>query len=396
MENNQKKNKIQQEALSFWVKAGKVGTCEIATGIGKTILALHALYTMPKDKLHLFLAETTSRKKDFIDDCNTYSKLFGKNPLKDYNIEFYCYQTVYKYKNKEFGLVIADEIHDSLTPSYSKFYFNNKYDALIGLSATVNRDTQYNDFSKGDLLDKVAPVCYTYNLTTAQAEGTSRKLKVFVITHRLEDSKKTIVAGSKKKPFLQSEKAAYDYWDKEHKKSWFISDEETKKLRIRITSHKRSNILYTLPSKIPVVKKLLSGLKGKSIIFGNSLNSLHQITPNVLSSRQSDKRNDRIREDFDKNRITSIGSFKKLKQGANLKDLDNCIMMSYYSTEKDIIQRMGRLRQNNKLGFVFILLTVGTQEEVWYNKMTENLTEVEQIYCPDVDFALKQYKKYVN
>lgn len=392
---NEKKDAIQREALDAWVKAGKKGTAEIATGIGKTFLALHALYTMPKDdKTHLFLAESTSREKDFKDDCDKYAEIFGKHPLKDYDVKFYCYQTVYKWKKQpNIGLVIADEIHDSLTPAYSKFYFNNKYQAIIGLSATVNRETEYEEFTKGELLDKIAPVCFTYDLSTGIEEGTSRNLKVFVIHHQLNDTKKVMQAGNAKKRFYQTELAAYSYWDKQHKKAWYISDEETKKFRIRITSHKRSNILYNLPSKVDATSKLLKGLKGKSIVFANSLDSLHQITPNVLSSRQSEDKNKRIREDFDKNKIRTIGSFKKLKQGANLKGLDNCVIMSYYSTEKDIIQRMGRLRQNGELGYVFIFVTLGTQEQVWFSKMMQNLDNIEQIYCPDVDFCLKKYKQ---
>ena len=96
---------------------------------------------------------------------------------------------------------------------------------------------------------------------------------------------------------------------------------------------------------------------------------------------------------FEKNKVNVIGSFKKLKQGANLDGLDNCIIMSYYSTEKDIVQRMGRLRDNGKIGNIFILLTIATQEETWFNKMFENLDNIEMVYCPDVKCALKQYEK---
>ena len=55
---NLKKNKIQLEALSNWVNNNKIGTCEIITGLGKTFIFLHALYTMPLNKeiTHLFLA----------------------------------------------------------------------------------------------------------------------------------------------------------------------------------------------------------------------------------------------------------------------------------------------------------------------------------------------------
>jgi superfamily II DNA or RNA helicase len=396
MKSIEKKDKVQKEAISAWKKSGKKGTCEIITGLGKTFIALHALYTMPKNKdVHLFLAETTDRETDLKKDVAKYNEIFGKDVFKDYKLEFYCYQSAYKWKDKEFGLVIADEIHDSLTPSYSAFYRNNSYKAIIGLSATVERGTTYETdrgdiYTKGEILDKIAPVCFKYGLKKARVDKTSRDLDVYVILNKLDDKDKYIKAGSKSKTFFQTEKAAYDYWDKQHKQSFFILDQTLKTLKIRITATKRSNILYNLKSKIPIVRKLVDNLDSKTIVFGNSLDSLLQITPNVVSSRNKEEKNQQIRDSFEKGKIKTIGSFKKLKQGANLDGLDNCIMMSYYSTSKDLIQRIGRLRDNGRKGNIFIILTQGTQEEVWLKKMLEDVQHLNITYCPDVDFVINK------
>jgi superfamily II DNA or RNA helicase len=393
---NLKKNEVQVEALKAWVNAEKRGTCEIITGLGKTFIGLHALYTMPKNKdVHLFLAETVGREKDLMDDIKKYNEIFNRNVLKDYNLEFHCYQTVYKWRHKRFGLIIADEIHDSLSPAYSQFYFHNEFKAIIGLSATVNKKTSYKRaddtvYTKGDLLKSVAPICYTYSVEQGIEDKTARKLAIYVILHKLEENKKTVPAGNSKKRFMQTEAAAYTYWDKRHKQSWYIEDTEKRDLQIRITSTKRSNILYNLESKVPVVKKILAAVDNKTIVFGNSLDALLKVTPNVVSSRNSEDRNKKLREDFDKGKVQVIGSFKKLKQGANLKGLDNCILMSYYSTDKDFIQRIGRLRQNGEIGNVFILLTQNTQEEVWFRKMTENISKLDITYCPNVDFCIRK------
>ena len=396
---NELKDKIQQEALVKWLENEKKGVVILPTGVGKTILALHALYTMDKNDLtHVFLAETTERKKDLLNDIKLYNKLFNVDVTNDYNLKFYCYQTAYKWKDKEFGLVIGDECHDSLSPKYSQFYFNNKYQAFIGLSATIDRKTKYEEngqiFTKGDILDKIAPVVFKYSINEAQKDNVSRKLNIYVINHQLEDVEKTVKAGNLKKSFLQTEKASYDYWDKEHKRSWFIEDQELKALKIRITSHKRSNLLFNLPSKVNIIKQLINTINGKTIIFGNSLDALLKITPNVVSSRNTDDKNNYIRDQFDKNLIQTIGSFKKLRQGANLKDLDNCILHSYYSSEVHAIQQWGRLRQNgDKVGNVFIILTTGTQEEVWFQKMMENMNDFTIINCSDINDCIKKYKE---
>jgi len=399
---NNLQDKVQREAVQAWIDIGKIGCLNLSTGTGKSIAALHCLYTMPKfdvdGKTHLFLAETVQREKDILDDIEKYNKIFGVNIQQDYFLKFSTYQSAYKYENKEYGLVIADEAHFSLTEQYSKFYYNNKYDALVALTATTERDVEYiidgKKITKGDLLDEIAPVCYTYTLAQSKEDGIGRILNIYVVKSELDSINKTIKAGSKTKPFFQTEKSAYDYWDREHKKSWFIEDKEVKDFKIRITSTKRSALLYNLPSKINIVKQILDTIKGKTIIFSNSLDSLLKITPNTVSSRYSEDRNKEIREAFDSDKISIIGSFKKLLQGANLKKLDNCILMSYFSSEGQVIQKLGRIRKyDDKVGNVFILLTNQTQEEIWFSKMIQDLTEFNFIYCNNIEDCIKLYKE---
>jgi superfamily II DNA or RNA helicase len=257
-----------------------------------------------------------------------------------------CYQSAYKLRGQSYNLVVSDEVHDSASVAYSKFFFHNTYDAIIGLSATINRATAYvtedgDEITKGELIDSYAPVCYKYGINDGQTDGTARKLVIHVINHNLDFTTKNMTAGSKAKPFLTTEKAGYDYWDNEFKKALFLP-ERIKGFKLQTTSSARARILYNLPSKIGLVKKLLVALKSKTIIFGNSIDALLAVTPNVISSKNSDALNLAIRDKFDKGTIQEIGSFKMLKQGANLSGLANIIIMSYYSVEKDFVQIIGK------------------------------------------------------
>tara|TARA_R110000803_G_scaffold71102_4_gene134177 strand:+ start:17294 stop:18448 length:1155 start_codon:yes stop_codon:yes gene_type:complete len=380
-----KRQKIQEEALTAWLSNKKKGTLELITGLGKTKIALDAVKPYPKGAKILFLAETTGRELELENEQQKWG-------LLGYDIKFACYQSAYKWKDTEWDLVIADEIHDSLTQQYSKFYTNNKYKAIMGLSATIDRKAIVNEEEqvfKGNLLDKIAPVCYTYGINEGQEDGTSRKLDVYVINHKLDIIAKTITSGSKLKPFMQTEWGAYNYWDSAFRKALY-APESIKQYRIRYTSNKRADLLYQLPSKVSACKKLIDCIPGKTIIFGNSLEALHKITDNVVSSKNSDAANKVIREDFDTGKTKVIASFKKLKQGANLVDLDNCIIHSYYSKSKDLIQRIGRLRNNGEIGRVFIFVTFGTQEVKWYNMMFEDVESLNLNYCHDVDDCLSK------
>ncbi|MGO1820558.1 MAG: helicase-related protein [Senegalia sp. (in: firmicutes)] len=169
----------------------------------------------------------------------------------------------------------------------------------------------------------------------------------------------------------------------------FIADIEKKEILGRVFRKKRNDLLYSLPSKIKEVKLLIDNLKGRTILFGNDIKSLLKITENTVSSYNTDKINTKIVNNFKDKKINTIASFKKLKQGANLNDIDNCIIMSYYSTSKDMIQRVGRLRDNGEIGQIFVFVTEKTQEEIWYTKMVEKFKNVKMIPFNGVEEYLK-------
>lgn len=116
----------------------------------------------------------------------------------------------------------------------------------------------------------------------------------------------------------------------------------------------------------------------------------------MISNKNSDKENAKLRHDFDAGKIKTIASFKMLKQGANLKDLDNTILMSYYSKELDMIQAIGRQRVTDSVGNIFIYVTAGTQEVKWYKKAMENINNYEEIHCHSTDDCIQKYRAIIQ
>lgn len=377
------KETFQLTFAKKWVENKYIGTAEMATGTGKTFASFQCVLSALRDGVIkegdtiLVLAETTAREKDFFDDLKKFDSIYKKKLSKKFHWEFACYQSAYKWKNRHYPMVISDEIHDSLTLEYSAFYKNNTYSALVGLSATVERNTPlYEDspYTKGDLLDKYCPSIYKITQSEAIEHGIIANYELWVYMHTLDDKEKCVSAGTKVKPFKTTEKAAYDYYDSQFKRALFLPEGKSKTYQIRNASARRAKILYNLPSKLKIMKKLVDIPKRK-VIFGNSLDALYKITPYTVSSKLDKEENKKIRQDFEDGKINTIASFKMLKQGANLSEVKFAVLHSYYSISKDYIQRVGRIlrKDGNKKGIIVVLVTMGTQEEVWFRKMIQHL-----------------------
>jgi len=301
--------------------------------------------------------------------------------LNHIDLEFACYQSAYRWYGRHWDLVVCDEIHSSISEEYIKFYYNNTYERLLGLSATLRSKKKYiigtDEYTKMQLLNEIAPVCYVYDIGDAQRDKSSRALNIHVIYHNLDNSTRNILGGTAKKPFYTTEALQYNYINDK-----CVESQLAGKFKLgRMFIAKRANMLYSLPSKIILVKELLKMVKGKTILFGNHIDSLELITPNIVrsnrpkeSKRLRDEMNTKIREDFDNDKIDLIGSFNMLVQGANQKGTDNVIQMSYYSEFGRQVQIWGRLRKNEgKVGNVYIIVTKNTQEEFWFDSFMSQI-----------------------
>lgn len=405
-----KREQIQTEALTAWLNNNKIGTIELVTGLGKTFILLRAILTMPQNCNVLLLAETTLRERNIYEDSEKFKLIYGVNPLTEHagKVIFMCYQSAHKYKledlfenvSEENTIVGLDEIHDMLTLQYSKFASNNLQNKIprMGLSATVDRKSEYiiddEVITKYEMLQSFCPIVYKYTISQGQEEGTSRKLKMYIILHQLDKKNKNIISGSKEKPFYNTEYDEYQYRDSVFKRNLFIpKNNKSRDFLIRNAASRRARLLYSLPSKIFNVKLLLRVLQGKTLVFGNDVDELMKITPNTISSRYNKKQNNELLTKFQNDEIKLLASFKMLEQGANLKGLDNIVFHSYYGKIKSTIQRLGRARlDGDKVANIFIFITENTQEMKWFYEMTDGM-RIEQIWCKNIDDAINKYLK---
>lgn len=168
-----------------------------------------------------------------------------------------CYQTAHRltletiFGNNNPTIVILDEIHDSLSPVYYNFAKNNLLNTTIprlGLTATVDKKTTYEineeEIKKLDLLNSFCPIVYTYSVKQGQEDDTSRKVNLFVVQNKLDDYNRNITTGTKTQRWTTTELAQYQYYDKEFRKSLFLSHTNTSRdFLIRAAASREQNYI---------------------------------------------------------------------------------------------------------------------------------------------------------
>lgn len=389
--NYQKLEEIQKQAYNSWLTNDKKSILEITTGMGKTWIAFMAMLAEEPGAEVLFLSERTNRQHTVLAEVEKYRRLKGIDILSHIKINFECYQTAYRWKNKKFGLVIADEVHE-IGEEYIKFFLNNQIDRVLGLSATINERGEYSvgnkRYNKKGLLEHfIGKISYKYTIEDAARDGLSREAIIYVYKHELDFSKKNIKITD---TFSQSEGHSYKYWDNKYNDLYEAANRENRfltkaeKLSAKKIALMRAKQLYQLPSKISVVRSILRKLKGQSIVFGNNIEFLKQLTPNVVSHKTK-RKNPKIMEAFNNQQIDTIGSFKMLQQGENFTKLDNCILASYSSADGELAQRIGRLRRADNVAKIVIIMTQSTKEETWIENILEGLNSYEIRYITDIN-----------
>ena len=382
---------IHEASLNNWI-----GTFCVATGVGKTfmsfkyLMALEAHGKLTTADTVWFLAETTTRHATLIEEADKFESIYKVNPLDRFNIEFHCYQG--KPDGKPL-VIIADEVHMALTPKYQEC-FKQGHKFILGLSATipknlqVYRDDEDNDLTKGQLLDTIAPIIFDYPLSQAITDGILSPYRTTVIKHSLDYKDKYIPSGTKKKPFMATERRAYDYNNSIVKSFWAQPPYKG------LCAKRMCRMLWNLKSKADVIKKLLPTLEGKTIIFGVELALLEKITPNVVrgGSKKQEKINEKLIDDFNSGKINVIASSKKLKQGITLEGVTNCIIVSYYKQSWSMIQQLGRIVRfvEGKLANLYIVRTDGTYEESWFENMNKLHDEKGKI-IDEIDLNVTEY-----
>lgn len=379
---------IQIEAFNNWKAFNCKGTVLIPTGVGKSFVAIKAILYVkeliginnPINILHL--SERVIRKDTFEKEITTYQELYQKDVRNNITIHYYRYQGYSSIPtNIVYDLVICDEVHESLCPTYFDVYYRIKYNRIIGLTALIPNNSydlpDGSTISKWKLVQIHTPICYNCTLKTSLKVSASRSNNLFFIKCKLTDAE-----------LLHYKQLSSD----------ILLYKNT--LKSKTLGNLRALFLNNTEQKLKVCDMLIrmnNYHKLPSVMFTTDLNPLKKLLPDSYLSGANKNKYKTIFSAFNKIFYT-IGSYKILKQGINLGELDNCILVASNNAnlKLDTIQRTGRLRKSeNKSGNVIVIVNEDTLELNYIFKISEILQiPLDRINIHDnfIDF----YNKYIK
>lgn len=363
MEVNEAKNKIQIEALKAWKKNKYKGTCELCTGAGKTRIAIMAISRFAKESEYnfkaLIIVPTTAIQHEWEKEFKKWNELIVFKKC----VQVECINTARKFKGKSFGMVVLDEAHRYLKGEVNtKFFKNNTYDKIMGLSATIEDNLL-------EYLNPIAPICYSLNLYDAVELGLVSEFTIYNIPVDL----------------TVPERKAYDKCTSAIKFAWENYSQHSWK---NIST--RKEILYNAKAKLKVINKLVNifGKKEYGVIFSMTKDYANKVQKKLgetcLTQHSGITKKKRIeglkRFSDGRTKVRQVSTAVILDEGINIPRVSYAIISSNSSKVRQMTQRVGRLirlGKDNKHAIIIRLYCKDTQEEKWVHTSQAKVNSID-------------------
>jgi len=394
-------DQIQNEAVDAWEQSGYIGTLNLGVGAGKTFCFFKSLYKLQEaglltsDDLVVFKAERSNRwENTVVPEADKFESIFGKNPVRDFKIEF----TTYQANSDKAGVFECwDECHDAATGGRVSQIVESTAKFKLGLTGTPNEQMYVfpdkavpklymsseqlenklitDQVTKGNIYAMFCPIVYTKTEEELIDLEVLSPFETVIIWHELDELVKNCEIT---KTWKVSEK---EWWEKRKSyaqklfaQAYSIDDpnDRTRKGLIfqasQILKVRMSKFLYTLKSKVPVTKKLLNFIDTPTILFSVEKELLWEFTDNVVDTKKDATQ---LVAKFNSGDINVIATSKALQQGVTLTGLQNIILVTFQSSSGQLIQTIGRVirRVEGKVGRVYIIVAKDTYEEKWLVEM---------------------------
>jgi superfamily II DNA or RNA helicase len=364
------REKIQDEATTAIRSNMYEGIAEVAPRVGKCKISIDALNLIKSPKKVLIMAPKTP----IFDSWKSDIKRWG---LQDkITVDYVWSNSIYK-NTEHYDLIIADEIHEYNENVLKALYARRKEGTkILGLTGTLDGNSK--DFIRFHL--GIGPI-YTYTVEQAIKDKIVADYKIYCVGVDLDDVSKNVVSGTKEKPFMQTEKQAYTYWDNQYVKAMNRQQYKSQKFLMS----KRRDVIYNSHTKFLAAKYITSKVD-RCIIFSG----YQKIADKLGDAPYHSKSDKQSLQDFQDGKIDKLSAVSMISMGVTISDLKIAVFNQLKSGENLAVQQAMRAMNidGDKIATIYIIYLKGTRDEIWLNSALNGFEKSKISYCSLKDLKL--------
>lgn len=377
----------QKLGIDKWIKAGCRATLEWATGTGKSrcgILAIEKFFNKNPEKQVVIIVPTENLKIQWIKLLAEYGLIL--------NVEVKVINSAVM-KRFTADLLIIDEIHSILAPTFFKLFEMCRPIMILGLTATFERLD-----GKHVLLDRLCPICDTITVKEATLKGWLSPYKEYKVMIDVDLTEYNRVNQQFMDHFaffnFDFDLAMKCVTDNAVRMQYAMHVQPNPEFRKQIIGETaahafgwnralkaRKDFVKNHPRKLEIAELILEHRQNcKAITFNSTIAQCEKFKiGSVVHSGNTKKKNRLTMEEFNEMENGVIHSSKSLTEGVDIKGLNLAIILHNTSSPRERIQKIGRVirKEEGKNAEVFSLILRGTMEQNWFKKSSVGLSHIE-------------------
>ena len=382
----------QKIALAKWLSNGKRGVISVATGGGKTFFAFLAHKQLSADTILLIVVPTEALQDQWVvnitEEFNVPESDIGILNSRSSEEDFKKWNVVVINSARKLDIseavkrqifLVVDECHRSGSYENSKALLG-EWAHTLGLSATPER--QFDDGFERYIEIALGKLIFEYSVAEAIRDGVLTPFQLINI----------------EVPLTGSEQEKHDKYTKQIARLMGSNQDSESKGKIEMVLRNRARNYQNALGRIPVTVQIMEDLHGlRTIIFHESIsaaekisNKLKQRNHSVITyhSRISSKlRRDNLRL-FRKGLVNVLVTCRALDEGLNIPETEIAIISSATSSDRQRIQRLGRVLRpaKGKTSATVYTLFATEIEKKRLQEESEDLSDLVDVNWKEVKF----------
>jgi superfamily II DNA or RNA helicase len=394
----------QEKALQAWLKNGRRGVVEAATGSGKTRVGIRIasefvkqggcvlIVTPTRDLVEQWITEAEDTQIKVWADSD--AELLLQSGTPGIAVATYAragtakFLSAAKAGRRKPQLLVADEAHHLGSDVQGKHILSHTWHASLGLTATLER----SDGAVEEINEKIGAVVYRYSVKQAVKDGVLAAFHYVTLGVELEDEIRAEYEEIDAKVRSWAGKLLGEVGVASIPKNFMKFAQEQKKLGVFSASmyvsfwNKRRNLVAGSRAKLLALKKARLETTGVHLLSFAETEPAAQAAAEALtvephyivefiSGSLSKSRRRQLRDAFSDETLSGLVGPKLLDEGINLPEADLGIVLAKSSSNVQLIQRLGRVlrRKKSRRDAVFLTLFArGTYEDPYTKVRSED------------------------